>query len=242
MKVKTNGIFLKSQKYTEDKLICTVFTHDFGKISFLVQGVGSVRKKAITALFQPLFLLNFEVNYKPSRDLQSIGAVSPLFIYTSIPYNIAKSTVILFLAEILFKILHDNEKNDALYLFTETSLRYFDAIESDYQNFHLQFLLQLLKYTGFYPENNFSDISTWFDMQKGRFTQEKPAHKNYIDYPHSYYFQQFLNDGFSYSSTVQVNGNTRNALLHKIVDYYFLHYGQLTEIKSLLVLQSVFHN
>ena len=54
-------------------------------------------------------------------------------------------------------------------------------------------------------------------------------------------FNQILESDFIECEQLMLNGDIRSILLQKTLDYYRLHFDNLDNIKSLEVLQKIFH-
>ena len=62
MLTKTQAIVLHSLKYGETRLIVDMFTRSYGRLSFIVNIPKSSKAKVKKQLFQPLTLLEIEVD------------------------------------------------------------------------------------------------------------------------------------------------------------------------------------
>src|SRR5690606_39314944 len=111
-------------------------------------------KKA--AYFQPLTL--FEIEFKPKNrnTLSYFSSIKP-HVYQSIAHDIAKSTMLLFLAEVFNAAIKEETKNEDLFLFLETALLWLDQ-NDDVADFHLVLLLEMTKFLGFYPSVSKDDF------------------------------------------------------------------------------------
>ena len=137
---KTEGIVIKQTKYSDSSRIVTIFLKEIGKKSFIIYGFNSLRKrKQYLNLFQPLIQLDIEFNYQENRNLQKIKEISLKRNYISIPFTIAKSTTIIFLSEIIDKIIKNDYIDDDLYVLISNALNIFDLQENNFSNFHLIF-------------------------------------------------------------------------------------------------------
>ena len=238
---KTRGIVLHFIKYSETSVIATIYTEKFGRQSFLIKGVRGKKSNIKANILQPLYLLEMEVYNKPNRDLQSIKEVRNAFVFSSIPHDIRKSSISLFIAEILYKTIREQEANAGLFDFLYHNIQLLDLKTEGIPNFHLYFLLQLSKYLGFYPTNNYSLDKTYFDLQNGYFVASKPVHSYYVNPETSQNLSKILLFSDNQHAEVTLSYNQRITLLDKIVDYYYLHIEGLTNIKSLAILKEVFH-
>lgn len=153
MVTKTRGIVLHYLRYRETSLLVTIYTAELGIASYIENGVRSAKAKHKMALFQPTTLLDLEVFHKPGKGLHRISEAKCYFPYRQIPFDIAKSSIALFLSEILTKVLKEEESNVPLFDFLEDSFQFLDGATAHYENFHIQFLWNLSVYLGFNPSN-----------------------------------------------------------------------------------------
>ena len=232
MLVKTRGIVLSFIKYRETSIITRIYTEELGLQSYIV---NSVRQKAgRIALFQPFTLLDMVVYTSPKGGITRISEYKCDYPFSSIPFDIRKSSILLFLSEILSHTIREEEENRPLFEFLYQSIRHFDEQEQGFENFHLHFLLQLSAYLGFGATSGaeitsqvaFSGTSTTID---GR-----PAIIHFQMY--EALFDQLLHHP---GQAAVPNGRVRRELLQIIIKYYQLHVEKLGEIRSLQVLSEV---
>jgi DNA repair protein RecO (recombination protein O) len=238
---KTRGIVLHHIKYSETSVIATIYTEKFGRQSFLIKGVRSKKATVKANILQPLFLLDLEVYYKPTRDLQSVKEVRNAFVFSAIPYDLRKSSIALFIAEILYKTIREQESNSELFDYLYHTIQMLDLKPDGISNFHLYFLIQLTRYLGFYPANNYSETNPYFDLQNGSFVAIKPMHNSYLNPELSEILSNILPFSENQHAEMTINYIQRTNLLDKIIDYYCIHNEGLTNVKSLAVLKDVFH-
>jgi len=238
---KTRGIVLHFIKYSETSVIVTIYTERFGRQSYIINGVRSKKAKIKANILQPLFLLDMEVYHKPKRDLQRVKEVQNAVIFTSLPYDIRKSTLAIFIAEIIYKAIQEQESNPDLFEYLYNSVQILDLKESGLSVFHIYFLIQLSKYLGFFPNNNYSEEKCFFDLKAGAFVQIKPFHTSFLDKEQSLILSQVMNFSTDQHENLKVSYKERSELLEKIIEYYRLHNTGISEIKSMSVLKEVFH-
>ena len=154
---KTKGIVLHTTRYGESSLVVHCYTEEFGRQSYMIKGVRKSRKQNRSNLFQPLFLLDFEVYHKDSREIQLVKEATRSIPLNSIPFDVTKSTQAIFIAEVLYRVVKEEEQNPMLSHFLVNSIKYLDALEDPSPDFHIVFLFQLSRYLGFYPQKNFND-------------------------------------------------------------------------------------
>lgn len=238
---KTRGIVLHHIKYSETSVIVTIYTESFGRQSYIINGVRSKKAKIKANILQPLFLLDMEVYHKTKRDLQRVKEIQNAFVFSSLPYDIKKSTLAIFIAEILYKTIQEHEANSELFEYLFNSIQVLDLKEKGISNFHIYFLIHLTKFLGFYPDNNYSVTNCYFDLKAGNFVQVKPMHTFYLELDQSKYFSQFLKFSENQHENLKLTYDERIVLLENVLDYYTLHNEGVSNIKSLGVLKEVFH-
>lgn len=238
---KTRGIVLRSLKYGDNGMITTIYTEAFGRMSFILQGIHGKKSPVKGNLLKQLFLLEMEVDYKPGRELQRVKEMKNISPFGSIPFGIVKSSLALFLTEILEKVLREEESRPDLFEFLFRSIQMLDLLEDGVSNFHLIFLIQLTRFLGFAPANNYSSSNQFFDMIAGNFVLLPSAHPWYLKNQESLVFSQLIGISYQNSPEFKPDQRLRNILLDFILEYYGLHLGNKLNLKSLEILREVLH-
>ncbi|MFA6126478.1 MAG: DNA repair protein RecO [Bacteroidales bacterium] len=237
---KTLGIVLKQIKYGETSIIAQVYTRRWGRIGIMVPGARGSLKNRRAYLFQPLTILEMEVYFKPSRDLQKIKEVknhSPFMHLTGDP---VKSSVALFLSEILNKSLREEEPNEELFDFLDSHIQFLDLADQGIANFHLYFLIRFSRYLGFYPSQPPAQKDLWFDLAHGTFSASPPMHDSFLTPELTSLLIRFLSIQADDLASIEMARRTRIELLEGILSYYYHHLEGLGEIKSHTVLHALF--
>ena len=238
---KTRGIVLNNIKYGEKSLVTTIYTELSGRKSFMVQHVFGKKSGIHASFFQPLTLLNIQVDQKPNRNLQRIREVTLIQPFISIPFDASKRSITFFLAEILLKTIKEEEANAGLFQFLCTSIELLDIKNTVISNFHLVFLINLSRFLGIYPTDNYSDVNCLFDIVNGNFNS-RVTNTGLNDREISLIIHQLINTNFNDMETLQLDHQKRLIVLQVIINYFNMHLGGIGEIKSLVVLQNIFAN
>jgi len=239
MQVKTSGIVLHSIKYTDSSSIITVYTNEFGRVSYMVHGTNKKKSTCRAALLQPLSIVEIDVFHTPGKDIQRIKEMRMKFPLSGIPNNPIKNSVALFISEILFRALRQTEPDENLYLFLENSIQQLDCCESGIQNFHLIFLIRLSRFLGFEP-NQDGESGKYFDLMNGIFLNEKPLHIHFMTPEITLDFISALSTDYSTLDKLIYMRDKRSILLKSMVEYYRLHIPEFHSLHSLAILQSLF--
>lgn len=242
MLVKTQGIVLHSFKYGESGIIARILTREMGLQSFLVHGVRKTKAKNKANLFQPLTLVELVVYNKQnsSSNLLNIREIQCLHHFTTIGTDIIKTTLALFLGEVLLNAFTRQEMHQQAFSFIHQAIVHLDGREENLGAFHIYFLIQLSKYLGFAPQDNYTEKHCYFNLMEGIFQKEIDHTAYCLDKESSHYFfrlSQMSTDNYiDFSIPVQ----KRKELLHKILEYYKLHLEGFKEVRSHQVLEIVF--
>ena len=237
--ITTNAIVLSSLKYGDTSLIVKCFTLEDGLRSYMIRGVLKSKKgKLKAAYFQPLTQLKIEAKHNNKNALNSIKEAQVIHPYENIYTSVIKQSIVLFLSEILSNIIKEEEKNETLYQYIETSLIWLDTHDT-IANFHLLFLLNLSKFLGFYPDVSAS-YKPAFNLLEGRFTDAE-YEKLSIKGIELILFKKLLGIKFDAINTILYNKNERQIILRTIIQYFELHLEGFKKPKSLDILETVFN-
>lgn len=236
MLIKTKAIVLSSLKYQEKSLIVKCFTESDGLKSYFVPSAFSNKKvNQKIAYFQPLTIIEIEANHKNKGTLEHFKEIRLAHSYYSINTDIVKSTIVIFLSEILHHAIKEEEKNQSLFSFLETALLWFDT-HQETTNFHLILMMEVTKYLGFYPDVTELDFP-YFDIKEGYFTPFQSI--NSLTEHETHLFKRLLQLKFDSDQKIFA-GIERQLLLKILLDFFTLHLDGFKKPKSLEVLKEVF--
>lgn len=236
---KTRGIVFKVTDYSESSVVVQIFTEKFGLQSYMINGIKRPKSKIKLNSLQPLHLLDMIVYHKTSGNIQRVSELRHQPVFQSIPYDIVKSSITMFLNEVLYKSLRQHEPDEVLFEFLFHAIEILDSLSSGLANFHLYFLLRLTRFLGFYPDNTFARPTAWFDLKDGNYAKVQPPHLLIIEPPYTALWITILNSNFDNLDKLHISGTERKLLLDKIVTYYQLHIEGFGEVRSVSVLEEV---
>ncbi|MCK9203761.1 MAG: DNA repair protein RecO [Bacteroidales bacterium] len=236
----TQGIVFHSIKYSETSVIVKIYTELFGIQSYLFRGVRSPRSRIKSGLFQPLTLLDMVVYHKEKQTLHSVKEIRLAYPYHSIPFDIRKSSVTLFLNELLYHSIREEEPNPELFAFIRNSCMELDSTTESVAAFHLFFALQLCHHLGIFPQLNYCADTPVFNLREGQFQAYIPDHTHYLDATDSKQLYHLLCLSGQGLSVVSMKPETRNHILDIILLYYKLHLPGFKGVESHHILHGVF--
>jgi len=217
---KTRGIVFRFTKFGDSSIIVTIFTELFGLQSYMVNGVRSKAAKNKIALYQPLTLLELVVYYKENANLKRIKEVKCFHPYSSLQTDIRKSSIAIFMNEILNKTVKEESHAQELFNFLVESFIALDTQPTNYENFHLLMLLKLSRYLGFGAHSTDEIIGRNFSTPTEVADLEKLLHAEF-------------------STPLVLSATQRRILLDHLLRFYAHHIDTLGEIKSQHVLREV---
>jgi DNA repair protein RecO (recombination protein O) len=236
LQVKTKAIVISAIKFQEKSLIAKCFTLSHGLKSYFVRDAFSTRKSSQKiAYFQPLTILEIEAVHKNKGTLENFKEIKIGTPFQTIHTDIVKSTIVMFLSEILHHSIQEEEKNEPLFIFLETALFWLDQ-HDEITNFHLILMLETTKYLGFYPDVSDVDLP-FFEMNEGVFTlfhglSALTEHETNL-------FKKLIDLKFDNDQKV-FHVIERQLLLKILIDYYSFHLDGFKRPKSLEVLKEIF--
>ena len=232
MRVSDKAIVLQSIQYGDKKFILKLYTRNHVLLSVTAITGKKVKHGSILSLT----MLDVELVIKQNKEIHQLTEAGCYYVYHAIPNSLSKLSIAQFLNELLLKALKEQGPNEHLFIFIETCLKFLNDSANEYINLHIYFLIELTKYLGFEPQNNFSPQHPFFDCREGRFSQISLSFPLGLGKEESVLFSEFLKIN---SLKVVINHSQRQALLEILLAYYKLHIPGFNEIKSLEVLRQV---
>lgn len=220
MIAKTRGIVFRFTKFGETSIIVTIFTEAFGLQSYIVNGVRSKSSKNKIALYQPLTLLNLVVYHRENANIERIKEITCIHPYISLATDIKKSTLALFINELLNKTVKEESHAQQLFEFIFQSLITLDFMEKEHENFHLIFMLKLSRFLGF-------GVHHLNEVLGPRITDEKSE----------IILEELIRA--EYQTPPRITNEQRRILLDLLLKFYADHIENFGEMKSLSVLKEV---
>ena len=238
MIISTKAIVLRKIKYSDSSLIVDVFTEFEGRKSFFLKGIlGKTKTKLKNSHFQPLSQILIKYN---KREKKKINFLVDCKVYNhcqNLYLDCRKSSIILFLNEILNMCILEEACNKELFSFLENSLNWLDNNDK-ISNFHMMFILELLKYLGINP-NLKSSNSKFLSFENGSFEDKKPNGLNARGDSVKVIIS-LLGMNFDNCYLVKISQLQKHEILKILLEYIEYHVQGFKQPKSLHVLHQVF--
>ena len=216
MTTSTELIVLHTTKFGENSLVVHTLSRDYGRRSFLVKGAG---KKSAMALFLPLNVLEADIVETSKSTLYTARNLSAKHPLLGIRNNLFKNSMTMFMSEVLYRVVKDGASEQGLFEWCEKDILLLDAIQTDFSNFHIRFLLELAVALGFSPETK--DLMPFAG-------------------DHCPVVERFMTLPFAESMLIPLNGAVRNEIAEEILRYIEFHTDSAVNVNSLKVLRELF--
>lgn len=239
MLISTRGIVFHTTRYGDSGAVVKVYTEQLGLQSYMVKGLFSRKSKLKSALFSHLNVLDLVVDRRESKSLHYIREAVTHMPLHLLHDDMARSSLVLFMNELLYKSIREEHPDPALFNFLITVLQILNEPEISLSSFHLLFMLRLTRYLGFSPRIVKVDGGGIFDMEEGLFMDSEPMHRYFIAGPPAKALEELQMKDFHNLGTFEPGRSTRDALLAHLIDYYRLHIPGMGEMKSVAVLREV---
>lgn len=240
MLTKTHAVVLHTLKYGESRLIVDLFTREAGRLSVAVTIPKTQRGRLKKQLFQPLALLDVEADLRPNVQLQKLRDARLLVPLSSIPFDEAKLSISLFVAEFLYYALRGEQRNEPLFDYVVSGIAWLDDCRVQFANFHLVFLMRLSRFLGFYPNLEDYVPGCLFDLRAGTFCTVVPLHHDVLTADEASRAAVMMRMDFPTMHLYRMTRQERGRLLSIVLTYYRLHLPSFPELKSVEVLQALF--
>lgn len=232
MLLKTRAVVLDVSPYAEASVIVKAYTETHGLQSFLVNGVRKQKARFASNLFQPLTLIELVAYFKKQGALHRVAEVNASPPLVHIPYDTVKTTMALFLAEVLYRSVREEESNPELFGFIDHAVQILDLHRETTSHFHLLFCLQLTRYLGFYPGGRYTDVTPFFDLKEGVFRESLPMHPHFTNPRLSLRLQHLIGMNLEDAYDPDLTAAERKQMLQAIIVYYELHHTSGFSIRS----------
>ncbi|MDR0907531.1 MAG: DNA repair protein RecO [Rikenellaceae bacterium] len=236
---KACGVVLHTIKYGDSARVAYLLTDVGGRQSYMVQGVKSGRGGNKAALLQPMFIVEFEGLTSPRAEMHRIREMRAAVSLQTIPFDVRNSTVALFMAETLYRLVREVETNSPLFDFVRGAVEALDGMTEGVANFHLWFIVTLARHLGFAPGNEYT-AGSWFDVREGVFTRVMPLHGMVFSPENSRLLGRLVDTPAEDIASIPLNRTARVDFLGSMLTYLGYHLDGVRDIRSVEILKEVF--
>ena len=248
MLTKSQIIVLHTIKHGDTGIVVQCYSSTAGRCALYFR--ASSKNRVSASLLHKLNILDVVTYSNGSQSMPTIKEISAPYKIAAIRSDIYKSSIAIFISELLGRTVREEESNPHLYSFLSSSIQILEHIEHGVPNFHIHFITHLCKMLGFMPMDNYSSATPIFDMATAKFTFA-PAGYVYgtqmLGPEESQLLHALLNTPstnleklFCGTRELKMNGDARLAYTKRMIEYISHHIGNNIEIKSLDILHQIF--
>lgn len=166
----TRAIIIGTTAYTDNSLIIKAYTEEFGLQSYILRSARKSRGNSKPQHFQALRVVELEISQTPKAKLSSIRSSQLAGSYEQISTDIVKTTLALFLTEVINLSVKESVPNRELFELLASEIAALEVAEAkDTAEFHLRFLVKLASILGFCPQDNYDAAHPCFNLRTGAF-------------------------------------------------------------------------
>lgn len=240
MSEKILGLVVNVRKYNDRNNVVTLYTRSRGRLTF-ISPIGSGKSAAARrARLQPLTLVAAEIHYKPTAELQRLGAISSPEIWSDIYFHPHKRIIALFVSEFLYHLLNATMADEKLFDFLVEAIRLLDRMKEGVADFHIPFLVSLLSFSGIQPDVSSYRPGMVFDIHSGSFLYPEETSGPIIISDDAAHIPLISRLNFTNIKKFRPGNAGRRQILYGLLNYYSYHFPGLGNLKSPEVLRQLF--
>lgn len=234
------GIVVHTTKIGDQKKVVEVFTDKVGCVSFIVRIATGKSGGRNNIFYQPLSIIEFVSDIKPRETLHYMKDVRMPAPFLSIPFDVYKASIVMFLSEFLHFALRGEYEDKPLFEFLTTSIEWLDEMKTSVANFHLAFLMQISRFLGLYPNLSGYRSGYIFDLVNGCFSAQTPMHTYCLKTDEARWIYYLMQMRYTNMYHYKLSREQRMRCLTILNEYYRLHIPNFPELKSLDILKDLF--
>ncbi len=232
-------IALRTVRYSDTRNILTAYSRQRGRVTVSVpagNGRGATRTRALT---MPLSVFQCVADMRPDRDILQVRDMRGAPV--SFLEGPLRSTLALFIADLLASLLREPQQDETLYDFIVYMREQIaGASGTALANMHLCFMLRLQHFLGIEPDWSTYAPGSVFDLADGIFRTSAPMHGRWLPSAEAEAAWKLRRLTPRSAHLFSMSHNDRNLLLDRVMQYYQIHFPGLTPVASLDVLRAIF--
>ena len=144
-----------------------------------------------------------------------------LVIYQALyaPFRVCARPYAMFMSEVLYRTIHEGDTEDGLYEWCRKAVLTLDALDRDYANYHLRFLLEFAAALGFSP--SVEGLASFCGDRRKE-------------------IEALVSSDFASCMLLPLTGQVRGDIAEKLLGYIEYHTGERINVRSLAVLRELY--
>lgn len=239
MRTISRAIVLHAIRYSDSRIIVNAYTRSHGVKTFLLGTGKGKRAVQASSLVQPLTIVDVGFDPDQKGGVKRPNSWERAETFSSIPFDTVKTSIALFMAELILRSVNEEEQNDSLFQFLNRSISKLDGQEGSSANFHLKFMLELSRFLGFYPSIHGKNTGRFFNLSEGEFVLSQPLAARCLGEHETASLKKLLESHIDHCGNIQIEPGVRKELLEGLIHYFRIHLEGMAEMRSHLVLKEV---
>ena len=228
-------IVLHTIKYKESGIVVQGYSDRNGRESFFLK---RGKRSSILSQLHPLSIIEATPSTFSFGNMTTIKEFVLPSRLESIRSNIFKSSIAIFISELISKTIREEEYNADMFFFLNKAITELEVIGDGLSNFHLYFTVMLCKYLGYLPEIKNIPDGYLFDIPSATFTSA--AGELSFNSKNSAILALLAQTTYDKIAVFKMSGEGRGEFIRDMLRYLSFHTGHGIEIESLDVLHEVF--
>ena len=235
MFVSSKAFVLHKTKYADSGIVVKFFTEKYGTQTFIVKNAFSAKNRHLMPLLSPLSMVELQFDDRKLNQLMYLKELTCYRQYQNIPYDIIKSSLMMFYGELLYRLLYEYGEDSQLYAFIEQRMCQLDEVEKVRPDTHIDFMLQMSRILGFAPVSNFDNDHQIFSIPQSAFVHNWVDEEQNLSPTASKVLFAMMNDAVPQVAPKAI----RNELLQGMLRYYKHHNEHIGKIESVSILADI---
>ena len=165
---KSQAIVLHLTRQGDSGAVLHVVDSVAGRQGVFVRGLGKGRGVS-TATFHSLAVIDMVTFASPKSSLLYLRECTPVLQLDGLRTDISKSTTALFISEVLYRSLKNDDGDPGLWSWLAEMIVALDSLQGSAANFHLWWMAGYCIKSGFRPNDNWSGERPIFDIVSAQF-------------------------------------------------------------------------
>jgi DNA repair protein RecO (recombination protein O) len=233
-------IVLHTIKHKESGIIVQGYSNRAGRETFFLRGAGKKEKSSNLSQLHPLSVLEVTLSSMKLSEIPIIKEFSAAFRLPSIRGDVFKSSIALFISELIYRTIKEQEQNNDLYNFLLTSIKLLEEIKYGTANFHPYFMIGFCRQIGYSPEALLHRDGMLFDIPSAKYLPLKEKSEFCFGPQESSLLHKLSVTPVQEISSIKITGDQRYLFIKEMIRYISFHTGHNVRVESLEVLHEVF--
>nr|WP_267879710.1 DNA repair protein RecO [Caldalkalibacillus mannanilyticus] len=149
MLIKTEGIIIRSKDYGEGNKIITIYSSQMGKISVMARGAKKTKSR-LSSVSQLFTYGSFLIQKGSGHSLGTLSQGEIVQSFRELRHNLTLTAYAAYFAELLDKLVEDNERSTSLFNLLLTIFTYLEE-EKDAEILARLYEMKMLMASGYRP-------------------------------------------------------------------------------------------